>query len=264
LAFTHTSQSHATRSSGKRSLLRSLAVTGGLAAIALAGTPASSDTAHAAPAVRQGLYLQHGWLCRSWSSGATHCTHHWHRSRFGALISDNQRWVPTSGGFTALRMSTPTHAAQRTFASAGRSVTGLAPEPCGTRVPYWVWTAVNYRRPWTVPPGCYGGVFYVNTANYVHRSGFGWCNWWPEVLRPDVANLLGGRRYGAPRVGAAVVFAPFNQGASAGGHYGHVEAIAPDGQYILISEMNDTWRGAGFGRVNYRYVRVEPGVSFIY
>jgi hypothetical protein len=24
--------------------------------------------------------------------------------------------------------------------------------------------------------------------------------------------------------------------------------------YVLISEMNDDWRGAGFAKVNYRYI----------
>jgi LysM repeat protein len=143
---------------------------------------------------------------------------------------------------------------------------GLAPEPCSTQIPSSVWS-VNYRYAWTVPPGCYGGVYTVNPANYVYRGGYGWCNWWAEVLRPDEPTLPWGsnlQRGSTPRVGATVFFAPFNQGASAAGHYAHVEAISPDGQYLLISEMNDTWRGAGFAKVNYRYIRVEPGVSFIY
>lgn len=144
---------------------------------------------------------------------------------------------------------------------------GLAPEPCSPNVPSSVWTTVKYTTPWVVPPGCYAGVYTVNPANYVKRSGYGWCNWWVEVLRPDEPTLTGGaglQRGSTPRLGATVYFAPFNQGASAAGHFAHVESISPDGKYVLVSEMNDTWRGAGFAKVNYRYVKVEPGVTFIY
>lgn len=144
---------------------------------------------------------------------------------------------------------------------------GLAPEPCDPHVPASIWTAVNYQKAWTVPPGCYAGVFTVNPASYVKRSGYGWCNWWAEVLRPDEPTLPNGsslKRGSTPRLGATVFFAPFNQGASVAGHYAHVEAISPGGQYVLISEMNDTWRGAGFAKVNYRFIKVEPGVTFIY
>ncbi|MEO7001635.1 MAG: CHAP domain-containing protein, partial [Ktedonobacterales bacterium] len=79
-------------------------------------------------------------------------------------------------------------------------------------------------------------------------------------------NLLHGpypRGY-TPRAGATVVFAPGDQGASSGGHYGVVVAVARGGYWFLISEMNFTWRGAGFARVSYRYVHVDRGVSFIY
>jgi hypothetical protein len=61
-----------------------------------------------------------------------------------------------------------------------------------------------------------------------------------------------------------VVYAPFDHGASSGGHYGHVEAVSPDGRWILTSEMNFYWRGGGFGKVIYRYVDVDAGTSFIY
>jgi hypothetical protein len=35
-------------------------------------------------------------------------------------------------------------------------------------------------------------------------------------------------------------------------------------RWILVTEMNFIWRGGGFGTVDYRYVRVGPGVTFIY
>ena len=41
-------------------------------------------------------------------------------------------------------------------------------------------------------------------------------------------------------------------------------AVPPGGYWFLISEMNFTWRGAGWQKVEYRYVHTGPGVSFIY
>jgi hypothetical protein len=116
---------------------------------------------------------------------------------------------------------------------------------------------------WKVPPSCYAGVYYINPKNYVSRAGFGWCNWWPEVLHPDRPNILHEARHSTPIPGAVVVFAGGEQGASSDGHYGEVVAILGNG-WILMSEMNDTWRGAGFARVNYRYVYEDANVTYIY
>ncbi len=164
------------------------------------------------------------------------------------------------------RPAPATHAPATGSTSTTASVS-RAPEPCSTNIPSWVWTKVNYKKPWTVPPGCYGGVYKVNPANYVKRLGYGWCNWWAEVLRPDELQLPWGAgltHSSTPRVGATVFFSAHNQGASAAGHFAHAEAISPDGQWVLVSEMNNSWRGAGFAKVNYRYIHVEPGVMFIY
>jgi hypothetical protein len=119
---------------------------------------------------------------------------------------------------------------------------------------------------WQVPPSCYAGIYSVNPANYVARSGFSWCNWWVEVMNPTRPDLLTGAypRGSTPRPGATVVFAGGVQRASAGGHYARVVAIAPGGQLFLVSEMNFTWRGGGWQKVNYRYVHTGPGISFIY
>lgn len=140
------------------------------------------------------------------------------------------------------------------------SVTGgaSAGEPCHSNV----YSTGNIWQ-WAIPPGCYSQVYYVNPANYVSRPGFGWCSWWPMVLHPNNPNILNGARHSSPILGAVIVFAPGEQGASAGGHYGNVVAIFNNG-WMLISEMNDTWRGAGWQKVNYRYVHMSPGVSFIY
>jgi len=45
---------------------------------------------------KQGYYLDNGWMCYGWSSGAYHCTRSWHWSN-GHMISDNTAWVPNYG-----------------------------------------------------------------------------------------------------------------------------------------------------------------------
>ena len=119
---------------------------------------------------------------------------------------------------------------------------------------------------WTTPVGCYAGIYSVNPANYVNRSGFGWCNWWPEVLHPNQPDILWGREYrhsSTPTPGAVVYFAPGVQGASSAGHWAQVVAVAPDHYWVLVTEMNFTWRGGGWQKVSYRYIHVGSGVTFI-
>ena len=120
---------------------------------------------------------------------------------------------------------------------------------------------------WTVPAGCYGLIYTPNPANYVSRPGFGYCNWWVRVMdsgHPDITENTSYPRGSMPRVGAAVYFDGGVQGADPAGHWARVEAIAPDGYWMLISEMNFAWRGGGFGRVDYRFAHTGPGVTFIY
>jgi hypothetical protein len=118
-----------------------------------------------------------------------------------------------------------------------------------------VWTIHVWQ--WAIPPGCFGLVFVPNPNNYLINGhvlpGFGWCEWWPEALlrNPNVINRPG---HSTPRVGVPVYYYPPPGGHV--GHYAFVESIGPNG-WILISEMNDRWRGAGFGKVNYRYVQVH-------
>lgn len=127
---------------------------------------------------------------------------------------------------------------------------------------YWLPTISQ----WAVPPGCYGQISAPNQADYPDRPAWGYCNWWVEELHPDLQGYAALQlpHHSTPLVGAAVWFAPGEQGASSAGHYAEVVAINPDGYWILISEMNDSWRGGGFGRVNYRYIHISPGVTFLY
>jgi surface antigen len=106
---------------------------------------------------------------------------------------------------------------------------------------------------------------------------FGQCTWWAQWERRD-ENLRGmgnarywagsaaGRGYtisSAPKAGATVVFQPGVQGAGGAGHVAHVEAVYPDG-WFLVSEMNFYWNGGGLARVDYRFVHSGGGVQFIY
>jgi LysM repeat protein len=148
-------------------------------------------------------------------------------------------------------------------APAAAPVAGILPgEPCAADRAI-VWTVPVSR--WAVPPGCFGGVYapnpYAFQVNGHVIPGFGWCNWWPEALLRD-PNAIFKPGHSTPRVGAAVYWAP--QPGDRTGHYGFVESIGPNG-WILISEMNMYWRGAGWAKVNYRYIRVDyPGASYRY
>lgn len=152
---------------------------------------------------------------------------------------------------------------------------GTAPVPGnttgGTRInPLEVCQSVSFWlgsiSQWSVPPGCYSGIYYPNQASYPYRPGWGWCNWWPEEMhRPLLMYAaINQPAHSSPAVGAVVHLAPGVQGAGSVGHYAEVIAIHPGGYWVLVSEMNDLWRGGGWGRVNYRYVHVGAGVQFLY
>ncbi len=247
-----------------RSALAMTSILGVAAVAVVAGT--THQNAHASGGLyyQRGAYVDAGWLCYGWSNGTYHCTQHWHRNGSGALVSDNPSWVPVFGGAS----NNASGSAPVTLAAGGHTspvgavqASSTSGEPCQSGQ-YFNGTPSQ----WQVPPSCYGNVYTPNPANYVYRSGFGWCNWWPEVMNPSRPDLLWGNypRGTTPRPGATVVFAPGVQGASNAGHYARVVAIAPGGYWMLVSEMNFTWRGAGFGKISYRYVHTGPGISFIY
>jgi hypothetical protein len=120
---------------------------------------------------------------------------------------------------------------------------------------------------WAVPPGCYSYIYKPNPANYVSRPGFGYCNWWVRVTHPNHPDITENTSYPRgtkPMAGAPIFFDGGEQGAESIGHWAVAVAIAPDNYWVLISEMNFAWRGAGFGRIDYRYVHVSPHVHFVY
>lgn len=120
---------------------------------------------------------------------------------------------------------------------------------------------------WSVPPSCFGNIYTPSEANYGYRSDYGYCNYWPEALNASHPDILYGGEYhrgSVPVPGAIVYEAGGVQGASSEGHWAQVVAVAPDGYWMLITEMNFSWRGGGWGKVDYRYIHTGPGISFIY
>lgn len=120
---------------------------------------------------------------------------------------------------------------------------------------------------WTAPLGCYGQIFAPNTANFPSRPSWGWCNWVPEEFHLNYAGygaLQLTKHYDAPRVGAVVWFNPGVQGASSAGHWAELIAIGPNG-WGVVEEMNFSWRGGGWGKIDYRFITLyTPGVAYLY
>lgn len=218
-----------------------------------------TPTSHASSAVRyvRGYSIQGGWFCYGWVSPAYyHCTQHW-RWQNGHAVSLT-RFVPNGlagnggggvgfiGAFSQARIA------------LGQTTSG---QPCHNAVSF-----PAHISQWTIPSGCYAGIYRPNPANYVSRPSYGWCNWWPEVLHSAFSgyDALHQPGHATPRVGAVVYFAPYVQGASSAGHYAQVVAIAPGGYWLLVTEMNFYWRGGGWAKVDYRYIHVGSGVSFRY
>jgi len=128
--------------------------------------------------------------------------------------------------------------------------------------------------PWNPVPG-HPTYTMHDFAGDPYSRYFGVCTWWAWYKHQDEGMLGNARDWPAharalgyatgttPQVGATAVFQPGVQGASALGHVGHVEELLDNGWFV-ISEMNFYWNGGGWGRVDYRYVHVAPGVSFVY
>lgn len=120
-------------------------------------------------------------------------------------------------------------------------------EPCNVPL---VWpTSIHL---WQIPPGCYGLIYY---------EGYGDCFGWVRHIYPDVMHF---KRHKRPRAGAVVYIPPHDQGASAYGHWAIVVAVDPHGRWALISEENNYWRGGGYNRVDYRFLYLDAGLTFLW
>lgn len=218
---------------------------------------AQAPTTHASSAVHyvRGISVQSGWLCYGWSSGLYHCTQHW-RYQNGQPVSLVPAFVPV-----AARVSSPNPLLSSVARTLGNIGSVTAGQPCRGGVVF-----SRQITQWTVPSGCYAGIYRPNPANYPLRPSYGYCNWWPEVLHTTLtgSTALHLPGHATPRAGAVVFFAGGVQGASREGHYAQVVVVAPGGYWVLVTEMNFTWRGGGFARVDYRYIHVGAGVSFRY
>jgi hypothetical protein len=165
---------------------------------------------------------------------------------------------PTTGPWAATAASVIVITAPPPSVKGGTS----SIEPCNDPVKF-----LPVIEQWSVPPGCYANIYRPIQANYPFRPGFGWCNWWVRehhLAQRDITENLAYRHGTTPVPGAAIFFYGNVQGADSAGHWAQVVAIAPDKYWILISEMNFAWRGAGWSKVDYRYVHVGPGVIFTY
>ena len=181
-----------------------------------------------------------------------------------------------AGGHTSARANIPPPSGRGPWSSSSGAAIVIAPPPplqsaqgtLGTLEPCHDTTMfLQTITQWSVPPGCYALVYRPNPANYVQAPGFGYCNWWVRVNHPkhlDITENISYPRGSKPAVGAAVFFDGNEQGATSAGHWAEVVGIDPDNYWVLISEMNFEWRGAGFGRIDYRYIHVSPGVQFVY
>lgn len=249
--------SNATKTATKTAasaLRRAAATVIGVVGISLLAVQvAPVQTAAASPSFhyQRGYYLDNGWLCYGWSSGAYHCTANWYRASNGQFVSRNPGWVPNGASVSAGGVGTGPHYSTHTSAA-----------PAG--ISQWAYTG----HP------AFGMRDYAGDPN---RAEFGSCTWWPQYKNrwQDLMQLgnawqwaYAARSHGfatgySPRVGATVVFQPGVQGAGGLGHVAHVEAVYSNG-WFLVSEMNFAWNGGGWGRVNYRYAHTGSGVSFIY
>lgn len=230
-----------------------------------------------------------------------HCTHAWHVDPQINLVSDDAAWVPNPGGewpasggadtlsyfktdaLLALhghsRPAAPKQASRpvtqhHTTKSPppGGSSTGGSSTGGGTTTP----PPSGIPGAWTPVPGhpSYG---MSDFAGDPWSQYFGYCTWYAwyrhqnePLLRlgnasqwPGTAPAYGLHVGSTPVAGATVIFQPGVEGAGGGGHAAHVEAVLGGGWFI-ISEMNFSWNGGGWGRVDWRYAFVASGVSFIY
>ena len=234
------------------------------------------------------------------SVAVTHCASQWHISADNLLISDAPNWVPNpTGAWPSLDGSDATTLAfygaslksasleaansvttDRTHQALHKTFTKAAspkPQPRPQPGPAPIVPGPGGIGPWTPVPGHPSYRMYDFSGD-PYSAEFGQCTWWAWYTRRDESQLgtLGmasqwianararGMRTGySPAVGATAVFQPGVQGAGGGGHVGHVVQILSGGWFV-ISEMNFTWNGGGWGRVDYRYVHTGSGVAFIY
>lgn len=238
-------------------------------------------------------YTSAGNTGYSTGNATVHCTRLWHVDAQGRLISDSPAWVPDPAG--AWPTSPYDYLPDANLLQADRPAYTPAPKP----KPHPTYRNVRPSRPPApphappppapVPPAPSGGYNpwapvpghpsygMADFAGDPWHAYFGVCTWYAwyrhqgePLLKmgdaaawPSAAPSYGLRVGTTPVAGATAIFQPGVEGADGGGHAAHVEQVLGGGWFI-ISEMNFSWNGGGWGHVDWRYVYMAPGVSFIY
>ncbi len=169
---------------------------------------------------------------------------------------------PKGSAHATKKTTTTSHPSSTGSAGGGSYAAATGGLPC--QESYMFVANINQ---WSVPPGCYGNIYNPDRSVYHAPGNFGYCNWWVLALHPNQQDILYGKEYTRSSTaipGAAVWFSPNVQGAGSDGHWAQAVAVSPDGYWVLITEMNFSWRGGGFGRVDFRYIHVGAGVVFIH
>ena len=223
------------------------------------------------------------------SASTVHCTRKWYVDGAGHLISGMPSWVPNtagawpaSAGLPARKMSRTvavshhaTRARQRPVRLVAQVVSARAPAPVQPPVGQPTSTGGGYNA-WAPVPG-HPGYAMSDFAGDPWHSYFGVCTWYAWYRHQSEplmrlgnaaqwaynAGSYGLRTGSTPAVGATAVFQPGVEGAGGGGHVAVVEQVLGGGWFI-VSEMNFGLNGGGWGRIDWRYAYVAPGVSFIY
>ncbi len=217
----------------------------------------------------------------------THCTTNWHVATDGLLISDDPSWTPNPSGEWPLPdsympvaqphtqvVTTTRHVVQKVQHRTSKGSVSSASRASG-KSGGATYSSGAYGA-WTPVPG-HPSYRMSDFGGDPNSAYFGVCTWYAwyrhqnePLLKLGMAGSWARNAPGhglavgsTPRVGATAVFQPGVQGAGGSGHVGHVEQVLSGGWFI-ISEMNFTWNGGGWGRVDWRYVHVGSGVSFIY
>ena len=127
--------------------------------------------------------------------------------------------------------------------------------PCGGN---YNWSAESPSL-WRAPVGCFGRIFAQSAVSSAPWHSPGWCNYVVEALRHT--NNLWGLGYSHIHVGAVVFFSGGVWGASRAGHWAMVASI--HNGWMLIIEENFAYRGGGFYRLDYRFVPISRGETFL-
>ncbi|MGO8949016.1 MAG: CHAP domain-containing protein [Ktedonobacterales bacterium] len=223
-----------------------------------------------------------------------HCTRNWHVDSAGYIISEAPAWVPDATGAWPATAGMPdwlelhylpARLKPATAHPKPKSSVPILPKPQPT------YQALSYAasstptaaaigggpyNPWAPVPG-HPTYSMGDFSGDPYGSYFGYCTWYAWYRNQSEplmrlgnaqawawnASAYGLHTGSVPEVGATAVFQPGVEGAGAGGHVAHVEVVLGGGWFI-VSEMNFSWNGGGWGRVDWRYVYVTSGVTFIY